>query len=76
MSSMIDPAKSTQSPLTKLLKQMLLFQVPKPLEGQAESEFSCSNSLSGRRETAGSRAGLGLGEMVRKRVGLVIFWIG
>ena len=55
---------------------MLLFQVPKPLEGQAESEFSCSNSLSGRRETAGSRAGLGLGEMVRKRVGLVVFWIG
>jgi len=43
-------------------------KVPKPLEGQAESEFSCSNSLSGRRETAGSRAGLGLGEMVRKEM--------
>ena len=43
-------------------------KVARPLEGQAESEFSCNNSISGRRESARSRMGLGLGEMVRKEL--------
>ena len=44
-------------------------KVPRPLEHQAESEFSCSNSLSGRRESArSSRTTAGLGDMVRREL--------
>jgi len=43
-------------------------KVSRPLEGQAESEFSCNNSINDRRESARSRVGLGLGDMVRKEL--------
>ena len=52
---------------SSLVHRYFCIKVSRPLECQAESEFSCHNSITGGRDSR-ARGGGGLGDMVRKEL--------